>query len=302
MEMDKSKDYHDLIILYSGGADSRLMLEFALKQNKNPYCVLINYSQQHNQELEFAKKQLQKQYIDYQIVEINGLNLNSALTGNLIPGRFGPQVSEWHVPGRNTIFVSIAFSIAENMGIEEIWLGADYSDIENGFVDCKQDFINKTNELFQVNGSYPIKLRAPLLGLEKESVKKLLEDFGVLQSEIFSGYGDLEVWDSGSSDIPPGCVGLYVDEGLKFSDNISNKDLSIIQMTYRHYINLLVLSTKADCFIPAGTYRLEGHDPLSNEYGIVYIFDRGINSYIENPDNFKYCCQIVDIDDWIGGK
>ena len=54
-----------------------------------------------------------------------------------------------YVPGRNTIFISIAFSIAENLGINMIWHGADYTDRLNFFPDCYQEYFVAFNELLQ---------------------------------------------------------------------------------------------------------------------------------------------------------
>lgn len=181
---------YDLLILYSGGADSRLMLEFAKLLNKKPYCLLIDYDQKHIEELNFAKNQLKELNVDYQIVKVNGLGLDSALTGNEISGRFGDNISIYHVPGRNTMFSGIAFSVAENLGIEEIWLGADYSDVQNEFVDCKMEYINKVNELFQISGSYPISFNAPLIGFTKENILIILNSLGVKDEDLFSGYGE----------------------------------------------------------------------------------------------------------------
>ena len=41
----------DLVILFSGGADSVLMLEMALELEMSPFCVLIDYEQLHIEEL-----------------------------------------------------------------------------------------------------------------------------------------------------------------------------------------------------------------------------------------------------------
>lgn len=257
---------YDLIILFSGGADSRLMLEFALSMDKNPLCLLINYDQKHNDELSLAKKQLTRLAIDYQTVKIFGLNLNSALTGDGIRGRFGDNISEWHVPGRNTIFASIAFSIAENLGVDEIWLGSDYSDIENNFVDCKQDFILKVNELFKVNGVNPIKFRAPLLGLDKNQVNLFLDYYEVDDEEIFSGYGDLEENNS--------------DNNCEFT------------MDYKSYITLPTI-IEIDGIVPPGVYRKEGYNPLESIYGYGIIFDINDPCKIDLINNYKKTCRII---------
>lgn len=180
----------DLLILYSGGSDSRLMLEFALRTGKKPYCVLIDYGQLHKQELDFAKEQLSNLNIDFRTVSLSNLQVESGLTGDGTRNTTG-AVHEMHVPGRNSMFLSIAFSIAESKGIDTIWHGADWSDRLNLFPDCYQEYFVHVNEMFKFAGPKPIKVEAPLLGISKEMVLDLLKTFGVKDDEIFSGYGDL---------------------------------------------------------------------------------------------------------------
>lgn len=180
----------DVVILYSGGADSRMLLEMAKDLEFNPYFLLIDYEQLHKKELKFAKKQLDKHECEYQVVSISGLSINSGLTGDGMKDDSG-DVHEMHVPGRNTMFLSIAFSIAESRGIDTIWLGSDWDDRLNLFPDCYQEYIVAMNEAFKIAGPKPIKIEAPLSGLSKSNIKQFLIKRGVKDSDIFSGYGDL---------------------------------------------------------------------------------------------------------------
>jgi 7-cyano-7-deazaguanine synthase len=184
-------DNKKILILFSGGADSVLMLEIALAMGYKPYCLLVDYQQLHIVELTYANNYLQKKKIPYQTFKLDLQGINSGLTGNGKQGTF-KNVNPHYVPGRNTILLSIGASIAESMGINTIWLGADYSDMENKFPDCTQKYIYKANQMFKTSGSIPIKIEAPLLGLTKENVIKLLKHFGVEITEIFSGYGEFE--------------------------------------------------------------------------------------------------------------
>jgi len=185
----------DLVMLYSGGADSRLMLHFAIEMKKKPYCILIDYGQKHVKELEYAKKQLNDVRVPWWVVKIRGLDVDSGLTGKLTENRW-ENVHAMNVPGRNTIFLAIAYSIAENMGIQEIWYGPDFSDAENHFPDCYQDYVIRINKVLEVSGVRPLKVRAPLLGWTKEMIIQYLQDkVGVdVEKELHSGYdetGDL---------------------------------------------------------------------------------------------------------------
>jgi 7-cyano-7-deazaguanine synthase len=178
----------DLVMLYSGGADSYLMLMFALQLKRNPYCVLVDYGQKHIEELEYAKKQLNLENVAYQIVKISDLNVSSGLTGDNIPEAY-KGVHAMNVPGRNTMFIAIAYSIAESKGINEIWYGPDMDDFYNSFPDCFQSYVGAMNKVLSIAPSYPIKLTAPLLGWSKNMVIQYLENiFNIQLSEVYSGY------------------------------------------------------------------------------------------------------------------
>lgn len=189
--MSECEKKSNLVILFSGGADSLLMLKLAYQMGYSSYCVLIDYEQLHKEELEYAKRLLDdtNPKIPYQIVNLHGLNLHSGLT----TGERGVYegVHEMHVPSRNLMFISIAASIAESKGIETVWYGADWSDFLNEFPDCKQEWVGRVNKVLQVNGPKPIKLEAPLLGLSKRNVVEYLTNGqSVDMSKVFSGYGE----------------------------------------------------------------------------------------------------------------
>jgi len=181
---------HDVVILFSGGADSILMLEMAKDFNKSPFCVLIDYQQLHIQELECAEAYLKKDDIPYRVVKLHDLKIESGLTGAGNKARF-EGVHEMHVPSRNLMFVGIAASIAEDMGCKTIWYGADYSDYVNRFPDCMQKWFGAVNNVLQINGPEPMTLEAPLAGLTKETIIDALFAKGITEKDMFSGYGDL---------------------------------------------------------------------------------------------------------------
>ena len=178
----------NIVMLYSGGADSLLMLKLAKMAGKIPYAILIDYGQKHIEELSYAMNQLKDEKVEWQIIKIQDLNVDSGLTGKLKEGRWD-NVHEMNVPGRNTIFIGLAISVAENKGIDEVWYGPDYSDRINLFPDCYQEYVVKMNELLAISGVKPIKLVAPLLGMSKELILEILYNhFAVGIPDMHSGY------------------------------------------------------------------------------------------------------------------
>ena len=177
-----------VLVLYSGGGDSTLLLKLAEKMGKEVFALLVDYGQLHKEELMYAKDFCLKNSLRFREVKISGYDVNSGLTGsgeqNLYEG-----VHSHNVPARNSIFLSLAYGFAESMGIGEIWYGANYEDYENKFPDCYQEYVGKFNEILKVAAARPVKVYAPLLGMSKEMTNKLLESFGVKKEEIFSGYG-----------------------------------------------------------------------------------------------------------------
>jgi len=179
---------HHVVILFSGGADSHLILRWAIDLKKKPYCVLIDYGQKHIEELDYAKKYLKSINISYQTIKISGYDVDSGLTGDGIKGRY-EGVSIYNVPARNTIMLSIASGIAENIGAEEIWIGCDMSDFYGEFPDCKQEYIGKMNNVSEIAFSYPIKINAPLLGWTKEMIIECLNlVYNIQKEDIYTGY------------------------------------------------------------------------------------------------------------------
>ncbi len=182
----------DLVILFSGGADSVLMLHMAKFMGYSPYCILIDYQQLHYDEVNFSISFFKKNDIPYRLIKLHDLQIQSGLTGAGEQGRF-EGVNEMHVPSRNLIFAGIASSIAEDIGIDTVWIGADFSDYFNLFPDCMQTWIGCMNKILEINGPKPIKLEAPLLGMFKESILKSLKSMGVEEDQMFSGYGQIKV-------------------------------------------------------------------------------------------------------------
>jgi len=197
IEKEKSLQNKPIVMLYSGGADSALMLKLAQMSGRKPHCILIDYGQKHVKELYIARQQLDKWEVEYQLINLVGLNVDSGLTGNLEESRWD-NVHPMNVPARNTIFLGIAMSIAENMDIDEVWYGPDYSDRINQFPDCYQEYVVKMNDVARISGVRPIKIVAPLMGMSKELILETLEKtWNITKDQLHSGYEAPEVSESG---------------------------------------------------------------------------------------------------------
>ena len=125
-----------IIVLISGGLDSATVAGLANSSNAKIVGLSFDYGQRHKKELEAAKKIARHfQFKEFKIIKLD-LSLwgGSSLTdiNRKIPmeGINANIIPNTYVPGRNTIFISIALSYAEAINADFIGLGVnalDYS-------------------------------------------------------------------------------------------------------------------------------------------------------------------------------
>ena len=91
-----------------------------------------------------------------------------------------------YVPARNTVFLSCALAMAEVIGAQDIFIGANSVDYSN-YPDCRQDYLDAFSTMATLatragREGKPFSIHAPLLHLTKaEIIKKGLElgvDYG----------------------------------------------------------------------------------------------------------------------------
>ena len=199
MQKNNHNNHKKAVILFSGGLDSATILAIANDMGYNNYLLSFNYSQNHQIELDFASKFINKYRNKFNILESKIANIDlsifnsSSLLNKSIPieknrhniieeitnkRSLSPSCPSTYVPARNTIFLSYAFGYAENINAEAIFIGVNAIDY-SGYPDCRPQFINAFNDLVRnatKNSDMPIKVMAPLLSLSKsEIIKKGLE-------------------------------------------------------------------------------------------------------------------------------
>jgi len=192
------------LILFSGGADSVLMVMQAIKMSLDFTVLVYCYGQVHEEEVDAARELISKLRNEGRTIPSLHLDLTGCFEASR--SRLLKQVCDRpinsddigrdlgvhsaHVPSRNAVFVSVALSVAESRGYDEVWIGCDYSDRVNGFPDCRQEWVEAMDKVAELNSPYRVRVKAPLLGLTKEDVLERLALHGIVVKEIFSGYGD----------------------------------------------------------------------------------------------------------------
>ena len=176
-----------VVLLYSGGLDSTVLLYLARTMDFNVQALMIDYGQRHRRELTKAKMICDGLRVPSIQMKADLSFARSKLTTKEAKGLY-KEVSEWHVPGRNTIFIGYAISLAETIGANRIWIGANFEDRINRFPDCAQEYLLKMSEACAIAASYPIILEAPLIGLRKETIKALAKMWQISMEDVHSGY------------------------------------------------------------------------------------------------------------------
>ena len=192
-----------VIILASGGLDSSTVAGLAKENGARIIGLSFDYGQRHKKELGAAQEIAN--HLHFEELKIIKLDLSqwggSSLTDytqnipthgvdkNIIPNTY--------VPGRNTIFISIALSYAEAINADIIGLGVNALDY-SGYPDCRPDYIYQFQKLANLSNkrgreNKPIQLWAPLLSLNKEEIMEMAYENNVPIEMTWSCYaGGLE--------------------------------------------------------------------------------------------------------------
>ena len=187
-----------IIILFSGGLDSSTVAGLARSYEAKIYGLSFDYGQRHNKELESAK-QIAKffKFEDLKIVKFDlslwgGSSLTDTKKSIPIKGVNKNIIPNTYVPGRNTIFISVALSYAEAINADLIGLGVNALDY-SGYPDCRPDYIKQFQKLAMLSNkrgreNNPIKLWTPLIDLNKEEIIEMAFDNNVPIEKTWSCY------------------------------------------------------------------------------------------------------------------
>ena len=187
------------VVLLSGGLDSTTALYAAIRDQFKPICLSIHYGQRHERELSAAKIITAHLKLEHWMIPLSLPWGGSALTDERIPVPKGRDEAEMtkgipvtYVPARNSIFLSLAASLAETKKAEAIYFGANALDY-SGYPDCRPEFLESFETLMKRGtqaGSEGGKIRivAPLLRLTKAEIVRLGQALEVPFESTWSCY------------------------------------------------------------------------------------------------------------------
>lgn len=180
------------IVLLSGGLDSCVTASIAKAAGHELHFLNVYYGQRHSRERSSAIDIAAYHRAPITQLDIQGFGAAVA-DGTILTGkgevptnRSEEEMSHGkapsYVPGRNTVMLALAQSLAEAVGADVIYCGVNAVDY-SGYVDCRPSFIAGWNELAQVStfrgveGS-PIWVEAPLIEMTKVEIVQKGKELG----------------------------------------------------------------------------------------------------------------------------
>ena len=188
------------VVLLSGGLDSATALYWARKRGYQLTALTVHYGQRHARELSAARALARRAGADWVPLRLSlpWLKASSLVDRRQrlpeIPAsRIGQgPIPSTYVPGRNTVFLALAVSLADAAGAEAVVIGSNAQDY-SGYPDCRPEFnaaFQKTARLGTRRGAEGrrLSLLAPLQRLDKAGIVRLAGRLGVPLELTWSCY------------------------------------------------------------------------------------------------------------------
>jgi 7-cyano-7-deazaguanine synthase len=187
----------DSILILSGGLDSVTLLHHLVKVlDRRPAILTFLYGQRHAREIACARYQATllgcAPHVVLDVGLLQPLLARSALVSAAIPlpdsqTVHGDPQPATYVPNRNLIFLSLAAAWAETLGVTDIFYGAQRHDLY-GYWDTTPDFLERLNQLLQLNRRAPIHIQAPFVHDSKADLLRRGLALGVDYGHTWSCY------------------------------------------------------------------------------------------------------------------
>ena len=174
------------VVLFSGGLDSTTALSWALSKGYECLAVSFDYGQRHTRENAAARAIARK--LGVKLYEIKlafpWFDKCSLVNGKMkLPdvslSKIGKDggIPSTYVPGRNLVFASAGFSLADAVNAEAVVLGPNVVDY-SGYPDCRPEFYRALEKAAAYGtrsgaGGRKIKLLTPLIKLSKSGIARL---------------------------------------------------------------------------------------------------------------------------------
>lgn len=156
------------VVLLSGGLDSATSAAQAISDGYELLALSLHYSQRHDRELAAANQVAEhlgiKEHfrVDVNLAQWGGSALTDQTLDVPTDGVQSGVIPVTYVPGRNTVFLAIALSLAEAKGAEAIYLGINAVDY-SGYPDCRPEYLEAVQHLATLSSKAGLEGNAPKL-------------------------------------------------------------------------------------------------------------------------------------------
>ncbi|MBF2090587.1 MAG: 7-cyano-7-deazaguanine synthase QueC [Synechococcales cyanobacterium K44_A2020_017] len=163
------------VVLLSGGLDSATAAAQAIADGYEAIALSFQYGQRHQRELAAALHVVrhlgiqQHFMLDVNLGQWGGSSLTDAAMTLPQDGVQSGVIPNTYVPGRNTVFIALALSLAEAQQAEAIYLGINAVDY-SGYPDCRPDYLAAFQQLANLSSKVGLEGKAP------QVVAPLVED------------------------------------------------------------------------------------------------------------------------------
>ncbi len=173
------------VVLFSGGLDSTTALSWALAKGYECLAVSFDYGQRHSRENAAARAIARRLGVKLYEIKLDFpwfascslVNKKLRLPDVKLAKIGSGDIPSTYVPGRNLVFASVGFSLADAVGADAIVLGPNVVDY-SGYPDCRPEFYRALEKAAAFGtrrgaGGRKIKILTPLIALSKAGIAKL---------------------------------------------------------------------------------------------------------------------------------
>jgi 7-cyano-7-deazaguanine synthase len=202
-------------ILLSGGQDSFVCLIWAIKQFKSVEAVSIAYGQQHEIEIQYAKKIAQHFHIEHTVYNVGDF-LKSIAPSSLFEKsdhnkshNLSEKLPASFVPNRNGLFLTIIANHAFIRGEKRINLVTGTCETDfSGYPDCRDNYIKVKAIELSLSLDLPVNIYTPLMWKSKADTFEMAYNAGKLNELIamtitcYNGSEQFNAWGLGCGKCP----------------------------------------------------------------------------------------------------